>query len=168
MLNLIIINIFFSFCFLYISNPLTIGIIIIIQTIIIRLLNYILITNSWYSFLLLIIYLRGVIVIFSYVSSLTTNKFYKINKIIILFILLILFILIILIIFISYFPILIYYVKSINYSYNIISLNEILRIYKIYHYSTAYITILIIIYLLITLIIIVKITNLTFGPLRFK
>lgn len=157
--------IIFLLTFLFINNPLIIGFILIVIRMIIRVNMFILSTTPWISYILVIIFLSGIIIIFIYIARLATNEPLKIK-----FTSISLFIMLrplILVIYLSY--------KN-NYK-NIINLN-ILRdskisprfklIYKTYRHISNEITIIIIIYLLVVLIAAVKITLTNHLPLRRK
>jgi len=73
MIFLIIFIIINNFFFILNTTPLTLSISILIQTIIVSSLIVISTKISWVSYSLLIVFIRGVIIIFLYISSLTRN-----------------------------------------------------------------------------------------------
>lgn len=109
------------------------------------------------------------LVLFIYVISLASNEIFNLSKKLI-YIRLIIFILIIVINIILDKSI----INTFNNNNEIIILNNLksylsensLFLNKLYNYPTNIITIILINYLLLTLIIIVKITNIFYGPLR--
>lgn len=160
--NLININ------FIKINHPISIIITIIIQTLFIRIITGTIIERFWLSYILLLTFLGGIIVLFIYITRIASNEIFKIkiNRIII-----IVYIIIIL-------STLIYNVDKIisteiiknseiinlNYSINFKEIST--SLVKLYNNPTVIITIIIIIYLFITLLAVVKITNINQGPIR--
>lgn len=145
--------------------------IILIQTLIVCVLSGILINSYWFSYILFLVFLGGLLVLFIYVSSVASNELFNINfflKNSIIFILLLSFILRILYI---------YNLNWLNFSFNYEIKNLInffiffnnenkINLTKLYNNQTYLIIFILIIYLFITLVAIVKITNIFFGPLR--
>nr|YP_010326879.1 NADH dehydrogenase subunit 6 [Olene inclusa]UNP54128.1 NADH dehydrogenase subunit 6 [Olene inclusa] len=155
---------------LFINNPLSMGLMILIQTILTCLFTGMLIKTYWFSYILFLIFLGGLLVLFIYVSSITSNELFKpsFNLKIFFCIMLLTFILII------------KFNKSMNMNLLINSdMNNFsmmmnlfynnnfnINLNKLYNSHTFLIMIMLAIYLLITLIAVVKITNIFFGPLR--
>lgn len=147
----LILTISLSLFFFFLNHPLILTIILTTQTINLRIIIFLKKNHSWFSYILFIIFLRGIIIIFVYISSLASNQPLKLNKktifIIILSLLLIVF--------------------GIN--FNFISINTITQInhlnpfldsiIKIYENNLSNFTVLLILYLLIVLIIIVNISK---------
>lgn len=77
-INLLLITVL-SLIFTNLKTPLRIGFILIIQTINMSIIIYLINSSSWYSYIILIIFLRALIVLFIYVSSLAANKTYGLN-----------------------------------------------------------------------------------------
>jgi len=123
--------------------------------------------RTWFSYILFIVLIGGLLVLFIYVSSLASNEkfFYKFKSL--LLIRLIRFILLVIYLYNYYyirFYISNYEIQNINL---LIKINEnYLRLYKIYNVNTNIIRLFIFNYLLIAIIVITKITNLNIGPLR--
>lgn len=55
-------------------NPLVLGLIIIAQALLVALFNSIFFPSFWFSYMLILIYLGGLLVLFIYVSSLASNE----------------------------------------------------------------------------------------------
>lgn len=125
----------------------------------------------WFSYILFIVFLGGILVLFIYVCSLASNEIFNFSIKIITISIITYFIIFILLFIINY-------IYTINYfSINDIEIiNDIKRIIlenslilnKLYNFPNNIITILLINYLFLTLIAVVKITNLFEGPLRPK
>ncbi|TQS31301.1 NADH dehydrogenase subunit 6 (mitochondrion) [Mamestra configurata] len=160
-----------SFFMLFLNNPLSMGLMILIQTLLTCLLLGMLIKTYWFSYILFLTFLGGLLVLFIYVSSIASNEMFKfkINLKKSLLISLILMMLI-----------------QIMYTYNIswmnLSLNSDMdnfsnlmlflnnenkiNLSKLYNNQTFLIMMMLVIYLFITLIAVVKITNIFYGPIR--
>nr|YP_009938312.1 NADH dehydrogenase subunit 6 [Lethe helle]YP_009938403.1 NADH dehydrogenase subunit 6 [Lethe uemurai]QNU07731.1 NADH dehydrogenase subunit 6 [Lethe helle]QNU07822.1 NADH dehydrogenase subunit 6 [Lethe uemurai]QNU07835.1 NADH dehydrogenase subunit 6 [Lethe uemurai] len=154
----------------FINHPISMGLLILFQTLLICLLLGMLINSYWFSYILFLVFLGGLLVLFIYVSSIASNEFLNIsitNKFIIFIPLWIFFLAI--------------YLKNnlnwLNFSFNedmnnffnlfLFSYNENnINLFKLYNEQTYLLMIMMIIYLFITLIAVVKITNIFFGPLR--
>lgn len=155
--------------FIQISHPLAIGLILLIQTLIISLITGLIAKTFWFSYILFLIFLGGILVLFIYVSSLASNEIFKFSSnIISISIILLIFTLIIFIIIdkniISFFNNL----EIKNYIQFIINNDNSINLNKLYNMPSNFITILLINYLFLTLIAVVKITNFFYGPLRQK
>lgn len=131
----------------------------------------ILIKTYWFSYILFLTFLGGLLVLFIYVSRIASNELFS-SSIIIKIIFLIFFFLSILI---SYF-----YIHNLNWLniFNNLEINNYFNIFlffnnenkinlnKLYNNQTFILIIILIIYLFITLVAVVKIRNIFFGPLR--
>nr|UBQ34407.1 NADH dehydrogenase subunit 6 [Homidia koreana] len=62
------------------SHPITILISILAQTVTICLILWIYTKSSWFSFILFLIFLGGLMVLFIYIASLASNEVFKINN----------------------------------------------------------------------------------------
>nr|UBA16556.1 NADH dehydrogenase subunit 6 [Limenitis homeyeri] len=154
----------------FINHPLAMGILILIQTLFTCLISGMLINTYWFSYILFLIFLGGLLVLFIYVSSVASNELFKIHfteKF-------------------SYIYIIFIMIFSILYKNNLIWMNfsfndEMINFFnsnlffnneynfnlsKLYNNQNYFMMMMLIIYLFITLVAIVKITNIFFGPLR--
>lgn len=122
----------------------------------------------WFSYVLFIIFIGGILIIFIYITTLSSNEKFLISiKFINLFILIIIIIIIYFLIFdLNYINFILNYEINLFENLNIFLNEDSLNLNKLYSYPTNFSTIFIIIYLFLTLIVIVKITNLFYGPLR--
>lgn len=135
-----------------------------LQTIIISLITGIINFNYWFSYILFLIIVGGILILFIYITRIASNEKFKLSYKIILLIFRISLLLLLIITFIDSFlfnniNILELKNQNLNYYYNY-SINKYLN------WPSNLILFIIIIYLLITLIIVVKITNIEYGPLR--
>nr|AFP47108.1 NADH dehydrogenase subunit 6 [Drosophila melanogaster] len=158
-----------SIIFLNMIHPLALGLTLLIQTIFVCLLTGLMTKSFWYSYILFLIFLGGMLVLFIYVTSLASNEMFNLSMKLTLFSSLIL----------IFMLILSFIMDKTSYSLflmnndmqSIINMNSYfmensLSLNKLYNFPTNFITILLMNYLLITLIVIVKITKLFKGPIR--
>lgn len=155
-LLIIIITLYFT----QMSHPISIGLILLCQTLLICLLIGIIYETFWFSYILYLIFLGGILILFIYVTAVASNETFSLSINLVLIIILYLILLMLF---------LLYDNTLINFLYNQLiefSNKNSINLIKLFNYPTNIITILIINYLLITLIAIVKITNIFYGPLR--
>nr|YP_009019864.1 NADH dehydrogenase subunit 6 [Helicoverpa punctigera]AHJ91283.1 NADH dehydrogenase subunit 6 [Helicoverpa punctigera]AZL93716.1 NADH dehydrogenase subunit 6 [Helicoverpa punctigera]AZL93729.1 NADH dehydrogenase subunit 6 [Helicoverpa punctigera] len=153
------------------NNPLSMGLMILFQTLLSCLLTGMLIKTYWFSYILFLTFLGGLLVLFIYVSSIASNEMFKSTfnlKKISLFLLM--------------FLIMIQFIYNNNmYWMNLSSNSDMnnfmelnfffnnenkINLSKLYNNQTFLIMMMLVIYLFITLIAVVKITNIYYGPLR--
>nr|YP_009948022.1 NADH dehydrogenase subunit 6 [Anthalia sp. YD3030]QOH97190.1 NADH dehydrogenase subunit 6 [Anthalia sp. YD3030] len=159
----------FSIIFMQMNHPLAMGLMLLIQTLLICLITGLMTKTFWFSYVLFLIFLGGMLVLFIYVTSLASNEMFSFS-INLLFMMTMLFTLISLLIilldknmFISFFS---NNEMTEMWNMNMIIQENSLNLNKLYNYPMNIMTFLLINYLLITLIVIVKITNMFYGPLR--
>nr|WGL40198.1 NADH dehydrogenase subunit 6 [Aporia hippia] len=158
-----------SLIMFFINHPLMMGLLILCQTMLLSLLMGIYINTYWFSYILFLIFLGGLLVLFIYVSSIASNEMMKFSmKFKFNFILLLIII----------FTFIIYYKNQISINfYNNNEMNNFnqyflfyneskINLSKLYDNQTFLLIMMLIIYLFITLITVIKITNIFFGPLR--
>nr|AYA73177.1 NADH dehydrogenase subunit 6 [Choristoneura fumiferana] len=160
-----------SILMFYMNHPLSMGLMILIQTIFICLLSGMLINTYWFSYILFLTFLGGLLVLFIYVSSIASNEMFKNN----FFFLKIIFTSSIIIFIFSLYifnnlNLMNYFFNSemenlFNYSMLFNNENKI-NLSKLYNNQTFLMMMMMIIYLFITLVAVVKITNIFYGPLR--
>nr|UHA55330.1 NADH dehydrogenase subunit 6 [Eriocampa ovata] len=157
-----------SYFFLSSNNPLSMGLILLIQTLLIVMVSGIMSISFWYSYILFLVMLGGMLILFIYVTSLIANQKFNISKknmMINLFYIIWTFSMIITLNENSFFNLDLNNMNSIELTPNFLlkmSLN------KLYNYPTNYLMVIIINYLLLTLFIVVKIINIKMGSLRKK
>nr|YP_009468722.1 NADH dehydrogenase subunit 6 [Euzophera pyriella]AVA29545.1 NADH dehydrogenase subunit 6 [Euzophera pyriella] len=163
--------IFLSMIMFFLYHPLSMGLMILLQTLLTCLLTGMLIKTYWFSYILFLTFLGGLLVLFIYVSSIASNELFNMTfflKLLFFFFMSLLFIL-------SYM-----YMNNLtwmNFSLNM-EMNKLFNFFlfinnenkinlsKLYNTQTFMIMLMMMIYLFITLIAIVKITNIFYGPLR--
>nr|YP_009363199.1 NADH dehydrogenase subunit 6 [Paragabara curvicornuta]AMX21664.1 NADH dehydrogenase subunit 6 [Paragabara curvicornuta] len=162
-----------SFMMLFLNNPLSMGLMILIQTMLISLLSGMMIKTYWFSYILFLIFMGGLLVLFIYVSSIASNELFKPSfnlKIMFFMFLLILFMM-------QYLFMNNIFWMNLNMNSDMDMINNLnllfnnenkINLNKLYNNQTFMIMLMLVIYLFITLIVVVKITNIYFGPLRSK
>nr|WHL46497.1 NADH dehydrogenase subunit 6 [Dudusa nobilis] len=163
----------FSFIMLFINNPLPMGLLILMQTLLTCILTGMFIKTYWFSYILFLTFLGGLLVLFIYISSIASNELFIMSfkfKLMSFF----------MFIMIMFSQILFFNnLTWINFSINNTDMNNLLSMYfnlnnleikinlnKLYNNQTFLLMMMMIIYLFITLIAVVKITNIFFGPIR--
>nr|YP_010439627.1 NADH dehydrogenase subunit 6 [Lacera procellosa]UTC33515.1 NADH dehydrogenase subunit 6 [Lacera procellosa] len=164
---------FITFFMMFLNNPLSMGLMILLQTLLICMLSGMLIKTYWFSYILFLTFLGGLLVLFIYVSSIASNELFKPSFNTKLFMML--FIMLMMIIQLLFMNNLYWMNFSFNSDMNnFISLSLFMNnenkinLSKLYNNQTFMIMLMLIIYLFITLIAVVKITNIFYGPLRSK
>nr|UFZ13952.1 NADH dehydrogenase subunit 6 [Taeniochauliodes attenuatus] len=167
---LIAINILMSWNFTQMNHPLAMGLILLIQTILICLISGMMMQTLWFSYILFLIMLGGMLVLFIYMTSLASNeKFsFSINNMLFNMIYIISMLMLI-------------YLMNFNIQFNITSMSNFdmnlynnmillqenkLELIKLYNLPTMNLTLMLVNYLFLTLIVTVNITNINYGPLR--
>nr|NP_982319.1 NADH dehydrogenase subunit 6 [Drosophila sechellia]AAF77287.1 NADH dehydrogenase subunit 6 [Drosophila sechellia]QXG19508.1 NADH dehydrogenase subunit 6 [Drosophila sechellia] len=158
-----------SIIFLNMIHPLALGLTLLIQTIFVCMLTGLMTKSFWYSYILFLIFLGGMLVLFIYVTSLASNEMFNLSIKLTVFSSLILLFMMILSLIIDKTSFSLFLTN--NDMQSIINMNSYfmensLSLNKLYNFPTNFITILLMNYLLITLIVVVKITKLFKGPIR--
>nr|YP_010154887.1 NADH dehydrogenase subunit 6 [Melanophila acuminata]QQX28206.1 NADH dehydrogenase subunit 6 [Melanophila acuminata] len=156
-----------SLIFLFIQHPLSMGFILLLQSMTVALITGFFNFNFWYSYIIFLIMIGGMLVLFIYMTSVASNEKFKYSNKIMLLIISLIIISIPCYYFID--NIIIYQnmlnIDLMNFSSNT---NWTFSLNKYLNYPMNLIMFLMIIYLFVTLIAIVKITDTTYGPLRQK
>nr|YP_010868515.1 NADH dehydrogenase subunit 6 [Apatetica glabra]WGU20048.1 NADH dehydrogenase subunit 6 [Apatetica glabra] len=148
-----------SILFLFLNHPMSMGITLLMQTIMIALITGFINYNYWFSYILFLIMVGGMLVLFIYMTSIASNEKFKFSNKIFMLIPLSM---------ISYLSV--YFIID-QMMLNISNKNEIFFIQslsKFINFPSNILLFLMIIYLFITLIAVVKITDMKIGPLRQK
>nr|WBK17687.1 NADH dehydrogenase subunit 6 [Dianemobius fascipes nigrofasciatus] len=154
---ILLIMIFTNFIFLTLTHPLSITITIIIQSLSICLFMTLYMYSSWFSYILFLSFLGGMLVIFIYMTTLASNELMNLPKIPLLIFMFICSLFMIK--YISFYPLFPLPKNSeLMESYN--NLTQMLMFPNI---TTC---VMLIVYLLITMIAVIKISNMNQGTLR--
>nr|YP_010400383.1 NADH dehydrogenase subunit 6 [Protomiltogramma cincta]UQS76082.1 NADH dehydrogenase subunit 6 [Protomiltogramma cincta] len=160
--------IIFNFIFMNMKHPLAMGLTLLIQTTLICLMTGLISKSFWFSYILFLVFLGGMLVLFIYVTSLASNEMFTFSMKLMTMSSIILFMSMSFMMMLDK-NFLIQFMnmemKSISY-FNSFIMENSLSLNKLYNSPNNLMTILLMNYLLITLIVVVKITNLYKGPLR--
>nr|QIV24650.1 NADH dehydrogenase subunit 6 [Brephilydia jejuna] len=152
--------------FLFLNHPLSFGLILLLQTLCIAIITGMMNFNFWFSYILFLIMVGGMLILFIYMTSVASNEKFKFSpKLSALISLLVL---------VST-PFLFMdkiFTNLFNFSYEMLKqdsmFNNSFSLSKFMNMPMNLNLMLIIMYLLITLIVVVKLTNIQHGPLRQK
>nr|YP_010987647.1 NADH dehydrogenase subunit 6 [Oxytelus piceus]WON66066.1 NADH dehydrogenase subunit 6 [Oxytelus piceus] len=151
----------FTLMFLFSKHPITMGVMLLMQTLMTCMLMNSIIMNSWFSYILLLVMIGGLLILFIYMTSLVSNEKFKFNPM-----------LMFIHMFIMMTSIIILLMDKFNFytlskSYMLMKYPLELNFNKFIMPSYLMMMTLII-YLLIVLIAVVKISSFKSGPLRQK
>nr|UPL65943.1 NADH dehydrogenase subunit 6 [Dicyphus sp.] len=150
---------------MYMKHPMSMGLTLIIQTAIISLMSGMLMKTFWMSYILLITMLSGMLVLFVYMSSVASNEKFNHSFKMTIFMTLILLMSIPMYIMESNLTIL----YNANHSENMkISNMNMYMMMKMFNGEYVFITLMMIIYLLLTMIMSTNIVKVDQGPMRMK
>nr|AYW52152.1 NADH dehydrogenase subunit 6 [Lamiinae sp. 2 ACP-2013] len=165
-LNMALIILLMNFLFMMLNHPLSLGLMLLIQTIMISLITGLMTYNYWFSYIIFLIMIGGMLILFIYMTSIASNEKFKFNSKIFYFMIMMLsmnMILFLLDYYIFNFSLNMWDMMTQNKMFNFnLNLNKFLTWPLIFNFF------MLMIYLLITLIMAVKITNIKYGPLRQK
>nr|UJG45524.1 NADH dehydrogenase subunit 6 [Diplonevra concinna] len=160
--NFLIVSIIIvTFIFMQMIHPLSMGFILLLQTLLICMLIGMMSETYWFSYILFLVFLGGMLILFIYITSIASNETFSMSLKIIISSLIMFWIIMFLL----------YFYSNINNNFifnNLMNFNieNSTNLIKLFNYPTNFITILLMNYLLITLIAVVKITNIFYGPIR--
>nr|AEP27611.1 NADH dehydrogenase subunit 6 [Sitophilus granarius] len=163
LMKIFLISRFWSLTFLFLSHPLSMGLMIFFQTLCISFMTGFLYKNFWFSYILFLIMIGGMLVLFMYMTSVASNEKFKIS--------IFFYPLMILMISILIFPIDDFLSEILNKNFSVLiqfNFNNQNFLNKYLSYPNIFLMSMLVIYLLITLITVTKITNFKLGPFRQK
>nr|APX39714.1 NADH dehydrogenase subunit 6 [Cassida rubiginosa] len=162
MLLTLMLSMLMSIMFMIFKHPVSMMTMILVQTILICCLCGMMTNTWWFSYMLFMVMIGGLLVLFMYMTNVASNEKFKNMKT--KHIILMMFMMIFIMFNMENFN---FYIKVSDWlNMNEYSLNIIIM--KYYNYPSNMILFLMMIYLLITMIMTVKITDLTKGALRQK
>nr|AEP27494.1 NADH dehydrogenase subunit 6 [Strophosoma melanogrammum] len=153
-----------SLIFMFLMHPLSLGFTILLQTIIISLCTGLLNLDFWFSYILFLIMVGGMLVLFIYMTSIASNEKFKFSFKMTLFFFF--FLLTIIILSFSDNHFLMMNMSDYNFNNQSIFYSNNLSMSKYMNFPSMLVMVMMMIYLLLTLIAIVKITQSKTGPLR--
>nr|YP_010044612.1 NADH dehydrogenase subunit 6 [Dorcus koreanus]QPF24634.1 NADH dehydrogenase subunit 6 [Dorcus koreanus] len=145
-----------------VNHPLSLGGLLLIQSVLIALISGWMNITFWYSYILLLIMIGGMLVLFMYMTSVASNEKFKSSTPMILLLLALSLMIM------SVYPFTDQWLLSFNImtSENYKSIFSLLSLNKFLNFPAIMISVLLIIYLLITMIVVIKISSFKQGPLR--
>nr|QVT15598.1 NADH dehydrogenase subunit 6 [Semiothisa cinerearia] len=162
-----------SFVMMFLNHPLSIGLLILMQTLLMCMLSGMLIKTYWFSYILFLTFLGGLLVLFIYVSSVASNEMFNMKVNMKMFIFMLMMILILMQIYFMFNKNLNWMNLSNNINDNdnfmfmmFFNNENNINLNKLYNNQTYMLMTMMIIYLFISLVAVVKITNIFYGPLR--
>nr|AWB99418.1 NADH dehydrogenase subunit 6 [Anopheles aff. lutzii A PGF-2018] len=158
-----------SFIFMQMKHPLSMGLMLLIQTFLTCLITSIYVKTFWFSYILFLIFLGGMLILFIYVTSLSSNEMFSMSFKLVMMSMIIIFFMNVLF-FIMDKSLIDQFMMNMEMQ-NLANINNlinenILYLNKMYNFPTNLITLLLINYLFLTLLVTVKITKKFYGPLR--
>nr|WHM50505.1 NADH dehydrogenase subunit 6 [Pseudabris przewalskyi] len=85
-MTLIILSMTFSLLFMFMSHPLSLGLILLVQTTLISMMSGKFCLNFWFSYILFLIMIGGMLILFIYMTSVASNEKFTVNFYAIMFI----------------------------------------------------------------------------------
>nr|WNO18624.1 NADH dehydrogenase subunit 6 [Tagiades trebellius martinus] len=160
-----------SILMFFLKHPLSMGLTILIQTLMVCLISGLYIHTYWFSYILFLTFSGGLLVLFIYVSSIASNELFFMtskNTLILTLILMLIMMINLLFLDINFLNLMYdsFEMNNLNNYFIFINNNNNINLTKLYNEQTYFLMILMITYLFITLIAVVKITNIFYGPLR--
>nr|QHN56504.1 NADH dehydrogenase subunit 6 [Nysius plebeius] len=144
-----------SLVFMWVKHPLSMVLVIILQTLTISVMTGMVLSSFWFSYIIMMIMMSGMLVLFIYMASIASNEKFKFS--IILFTMVIL-----------NSPMILF----LNYDNEMMNMNKTTTLNMIlnnlFSGTTMIITMIMVMYLLYTMITVSKIVNINEGPLRIK
>nr|URX54120.1 NADH dehydrogenase subunit 6 [Cryptotermes sp. 6 AB-2022a] len=145
--------------FTQMNHPLAMGMMLLLQTAMMCLISGLMHQSFWFQYILFMVFIGGMLVLFIYVASLASNEMFSMST----KMMMTLMGMMTASTMIKNQPIL---NSSDSTMYNTTSDEIILMTSKLYNQPSGTLTILAALYLLMTLVVVVKITNVSKGPLR--
>nr|YP_010585975.1 NADH dehydrogenase subunit 6 [Abaria herringbona]UZZ43711.1 NADH dehydrogenase subunit 6 [Abaria herringbona] len=157
-----------NFLFIIIYHPMTINLLILIQMINSAMILGMTMKSFWLSYIMFIIFISGLLIIFTYMCSISSNMMFKLNfKLLLIFTFISLNLMILMLILNHYFFYNFYKFNSFFFNWKLINMNSIMT-YKIFSLNSMYISLTLIILLFFMLIITSVIMKFNNSPLRKK
>nr|WES82267.1 NADH dehydrogenase subunit 6 [Amitermes sp.] len=148
-----------SLMFTQMKHPMAMGLMLLIQTTMVCLISGTMYSSFWFSYILFMIMIGGMLVLFMYMTSLASNEMFSpSNKMLTATLVLL--------------PFLMYMMPTVTNNkemstHNTMMENEILTTTTVmYNQMMGTMTTLLVLYMLLTLIVVVNIINVSKGPLR--
>nr|YP_009110143.1 NADH dehydrogenase subunit 6 [Hydrobasileus croceus]AIW64837.1 NADH dehydrogenase subunit 6 [Hydrobasileus croceus] len=151
-----------SFLFSAMSHPMNMGITLLMQTLLMCAMTCLMSYSSWFSYILFLVFIGGMLVLFIYMTSIASNEMFK-KSLYFLTIMSMMLMMVMLMIMMSD-PMMT--MMSINEDFMMDMYKYKTTMNSLYNNPASLVTIFMVLYLFFTLIIIVYITKYNKGPLR--
>nr|YP_009127050.1 NADH dehydrogenase subunit 6 [Peirates lepturoides]AHH93180.1 NADH dehydrogenase subunit 6 [Peirates lepturoides] len=165
MFFMMMMSLLMSILFPMMKHPLSMGLILIMQTIIIAMISGMMINMFWFSYILIMTILSGMLVLFIYMASIASNEKFNSSMKTSMHVILMFSLSIILSFFVDQMEMMKNWPPKKE---SIMDAEYLLTLNKMFNMHNMYIIILMIAYLFLTMIIISYIVNVHEGPLRMK
>nr|AXS66286.1 NADH dehydrogenase subunit 6 [Chrysomeloidea sp. 1 KM-2017] len=147
-----------SSLFIFLNHPISMGLTLIVQTILLAMLTGLMNMNFWFSYILFLVMIGGLLILFIYMTSVASNEKFKFSIFNIVPI-------------IIWMPIMFFINSSTNKfkvleTLNMKDNNSIFYLFKYFNFPSMMMALFAMIYLLLTLIVVVKLTKKNLGPIR--
>nr|AOY40069.1 NADH dehydrogenase subunit 6 [Scolytinae sp. BMNH 1040351] len=166
--HLLLMNWVTSSTFLFMKHPLAMGGMLLIQTIISTLFTGMLFTNFWFSYILFLIMIGGMLIMFMYMTSVASNEKFQIPNLPTMILITFISAMGLMLVFfpdktMSSLPLTNMSTEALNFKATFMK-----PITKFFNLPNFLFSIALMVYMLLTLIAVVKITDKKMGPLRQK
>nr|QEL51241.1 NADH dehydrogenase subunit 6 [Pterostichus oblongopunctatus] len=169
---LLLLSFSMTIIFMFLKHPLSMGLILLIQTLLISMISGLFSYSCWFSYILFLVMVGGMLVLFIYMTSLASNEMFNFSMKMSMFIILSMLMILSMLLFIDYLMLNPLFKNSnmLEMINNMLMMkNEnLLSLNMIYNKPNNIITLMLVNYLFLTLIAVVKITDINYGPLRQK
>nr|YP_009107092.1 NADH dehydrogenase subunit 6 [Angaracris barabensis]YP_009740638.1 NADH dehydrogenase subunit 6 [Bryodemella holdereri holdereri]YP_009740729.1 NADH dehydrogenase subunit 6 [Bryodema dolichoptera]AKQ49222.1 NADH dehydrogenase subunit 6 [Bryodema miramae miramae]AIT96940.1 NADH dehydrogenase subunit 6 [Angaracris barabensis]QID03600.1 NADH dehydrogenase subunit 6 [Bryodemella holdereri holdereri]QID03704.1 NADH dehydrogenase subunit 6 [Bryodema dolichoptera] len=154
--------------FINMNHPMLLMIMIIIQTLLIGVMTGLMMESFWLSYILFLTFIGGMMVLFIYITSISSNEMFNIKSMSMIFIMITMLIMMIVIYSTEkiLFTEMIKSTETMNMKYTMNFQEMTMSLTKLYNNPTLIITIMMMIYLFMALLAVVKINNINKGPIR--
>nr|YP_010952404.1 NADH dehydrogenase subunit 6 [Pseudabris longiventris]WMQ52498.1 NADH dehydrogenase subunit 6 [Pseudabris longiventris] len=163
-MTLIILSMAFSLLFMFMNHPLSLGLILLVQTTLISMMSGKFCLNFWFSYILFLIMIGGMLILFIYMTSVASNEKFTVNFYSTMFISIMTFLSVSALLMENSIIEMTYKNDLISLKINSLSFSMI----KFTSFPMSSILVFMIIYLFIVLVAVVKIIDNKQGPLRSK
>nr|YP_009471704.1 NADH dehydrogenase subunit 6 [Altiverruca navicula]AVI15456.1 NADH dehydrogenase subunit 6 [Altiverruca navicula] len=157
-MSLLILMFLFNMTFMFMFHPLAMIFILIIQTLLTAMVMFYVTQFPWFSYTLILVFLGGMLILFMYMSNIASNEMFKPNYNLLVFLVMT--------------PLILFLLEKTDIPQsNEGNPSEILNFYNLsifkpYSESVMPITIIMALYIILTLLTVVKISKMSQGPLR--
>nr|QHZ87487.1 NADH dehydrogenase subunit 6 [Coeliccia cyanomelas] len=149
-----------SLSFIFMKHPMSMGIMLMMQTIFVCMKTNNMAQSPWFSYILFLVFLGGMLVLFIYMTSVASNELFVKNKFSLMIIIIMSMTMMILMLMD---PILMF---NNSYDANMFIQNKNELNNNLFNFPTNIMTLIMVMYLFLTLVVVVNITDTHQGPLR--